>query len=317
MLTSSRAIVGDFYRTLATVPPNAWHDKISMPFDSDQEAETYPIVGQAPAMREWRNERLLSALREDKITIHNVSYEASFRVPMPTLRRDKTGQYRAKARDLAARAGWQHWNKLLSTLISNGAGSTYGTAYDGQYFFDTDHSLGYSGTIKNDLTSSEAAGLNVGTAAAPTSLEAALAILDSINYMRTFTDDQGELCNEDATGFVIMAPANLAGAIEAACNDNTVYSASSVGQSNPLKSRSLQLEPIMNARLTTTTVFYIFRTDGSVKPFINQSEQEPVMNVFEEGSEFTALNDQAAFMVKASRNVGYGEFLYAARCTLS
>lgn len=321
MLTSSRAIVGDFYKRVAATPPSAWADKIGWKQPSDQDAETYAMTGATPGMREWVNERLLSALREDKITIHNIPFEGSFTVPMDDLRRDKTGQYRVRAGELGARAGWQHWHKLMTPLLVEGDNSTYGTSYDGQYFFDTDHVVGDSGTIKNILTSTEVTPLEVVAAANPTSIEMAEAILGVINYMRRWNDDQGEPVNEDATGFLVMVPANLAAAAEAAAYDENLHNATFVGHSNPLKSRSVNVDVAMNPRFLTlasgdTAVFYVFRTDGVAKPLIAQTELEPVMNVLEEGSEYTAMNNKAAFMAKSSRNVGYGEWMYAARATL-
>ena len=64
------------------------------------------------------------------------------------MRRDKTGQIDIRIREQVQRAQ-AHWAKLLSDLII-AAEST--VCYDGQYFFDTDHSEGDSGTQDNDLS---------------------------------------------------------------------------------------------------------------------------------------------------------------------
>ena len=49
-----------------------------------------------------------------------------------------------------AERGRTHYASLLSTLIVNGATTV---CYDGQYFFDTDHSEGASGTQSNKIDS--------------------------------------------------------------------------------------------------------------------------------------------------------------------
>ena len=47
-----------------------------------------------------------------------------------------------------------HWASLLSTLIVNGESAT---CYDEQYFFDTDHSEGESGTQSNVISAAKRA----------------------------------------------------------------------------------------------------------------------------------------------------------------
>lgn len=319
---ASRAIVGEFYKTLATNPPMAWWSDVGWQQSSNQDAETYVMLGNVPAVRQWNGERQRASLRTDKITIYNEVYESSIEVPVEHLRRDKTGQHLARVRDLAARAGWQHWHKLLSTLVVNGGAATNGNAYDGTTFFSTTHSLGDSGTIINDLAAAQVPALNVGTATAPSESEMALAILGVINYMRRFTDDTGEPVNEDASGFLVMVPPNLAGAAESAVFNATLYNASGNPGPNPLISRGLQLKVANNPRLllldaNLTNDFFVFRTDAGVKPFILQEELAPTMQVLEDGSEFAKLTNNCMFGVKSSRGVGYGEWMFAARAALS
>src|ERR1051325_2608810 len=76
------------------------------------------------------------------LTIVNKTWESTIRIDADEQRRDKTGQIMVRVNELARRVA-THPNKLLSTLISSGASSA---CYDGQYFFDTDHSEGDSGT---------------------------------------------------------------------------------------------------------------------------------------------------------------------------
>ena len=78
---SSRAIIGRFYAALEQNPGVAWVDPISMEFDSDQATETYPWLGQAPAMREWIGGRLAKGFSENGISITNKKFEATLEIP--------------------------------------------------------------------------------------------------------------------------------------------------------------------------------------------------------------------------------------------
>ena len=110
--------------------------------------EEYAWLGQVPAMRQWIGGRDAKGLPEYNFTIRNVHYEATLDFLVRDLRRDKTGQCLTRIRELATRAN-AHWASLLSTLILNGASTD---CYDGEYFFDTDHSEGSSGNQSNDIS---------------------------------------------------------------------------------------------------------------------------------------------------------------------
>jgi len=85
----------------------------------------------------------------------------------------------------------------LTTLIVNGASSV---CYDGQYFFDNDHSEGDSGTQSNALSGAAATGTQ------PTAAEAEAALMACVAAILGYKDDQGEPMNEDAKAFRIMVP---------------------------------------------------------------------------------------------------------------
>ena len=141
-----------------------WVDPVSMLFTSDQASETYAWLGQSPAMREWIGGREAKGFRENGITIANKKYEATLEIPLDWMRRDKTGQIQVRIDEMAQRAN-AHWAKLLTALIEAGEAATLGTCYDGQYFFDTDHSEGDSGTQSNDIS------VDITTTTAPTAAE--------------------------------------------------------------------------------------------------------------------------------------------------
>jgi len=179
---SSRAIIGRYYATLESLGIPAWVNATSMEFNSNQDKETYKFLGQSPVFREWLGGRQHKGLKVNSIEIENKHYEATLDIDVSDIRRDKTGQIMVRVDDLARRTQ-DHWNSLLSTLILDGDG-TSGICYDGQEFFDTDHSEGDSGTQQNDIDATDVAALNL-TVTAPTAAEMSAAILEVIAYMHS------------------------------------------------------------------------------------------------------------------------------------
>lgn len=292
---SSRAIIGSFYDALEQNDGANWVNPLSMLFNSNQESETYVWLGQSPAMREWIGGRNAKGFRENGITIANKKYEATLEIPVDWMRRDKTGQILVRVNEMARRAN-AHWAGLLSTLIIAGESAV---CYDGQYFFDTDHSEGDSGSQSNSITS-KAVDIDV-----PTIAEMQNAILNGIQQLYGLKDDQGQPINEDATTFTVMVPVLFLQAAAAALGATVVAQTSNViAAVGNLGGFSVNLA--INPRLTWTTKFAVFRADGDVSPFIRQEEEGLKMTAIAEGSELEFTKDLHQYGIKAMRNVGYG-----------
>lgn len=306
---SSRAIIGRFYRALEQDMGEGWINSLAMLFSSDQESETYRWLGQAPAMREWIGGRLAKPMREDGITIFNRPFEATLEIPVDWLKRDKTGQIQVRINELAARAQ-SHWADLLTALILAGEGATLGNCYDGQYFFDTDHSEGSSGTQSNSIS------VDITTTTAPSVSDMQTAILTATQQIISFKDDQGLPMNSGARRFAVMVPvpfiASCAGALGAsviAQTDSTIKALGSLG--------GITFEMYFNPRLTWTTKFSLFRADGQVKPFIKQEEQGVQVAAVAENSELEFNDRMHHYGVSAKRNVGYGYWQHACLVTFT
>ena len=311
----SRAIIGEFYHRLSQLTGISWVGLISMLFDSNQESETYKWLGMVPQMREWVGGRQAKGFRENGITIANKKYESTLEVDVDDIRRDKTGQIMVRIGEQARRA-LSHWAKLLSTLIVNGVGSTNGLCYDGQYFFDSDHSEGDSGTQLNLLTATQVPKLNVGTATAPTIAEMIDAILGVIGYMLTYKDDQGEPMNEDARQFLVMiGTPQLWAPLMGALGQQVIAS----GVTNVLGTLDgFKIVGEFNPRLSAMTDdMVIFRTDSDVKALIRQEEEAIKVSAIAEGSELEFEDDVHHYGIKALRNVGYGYWQMATHSTFS
>jgi phage major head subunit gpT-like protein len=306
----SRAIIGEFYMRLEQNLGVSWVDPLTMLFQSDQESETYPWLGMAPAMREWIGGRQAKGFRENQITIANKKYESTMEVPVDWIRRDKTGQIMVRIAEQTERAN-AHWAKLLNQLILDGENTK---CYDEQFFFDTDHSEGDSGTQDNDIT------YDVTTTTAPTAGEMETAILKAIQQIIGFKDDQGEPMNENAQKFLVMVPVPFMSAAAAALGASIIIDAST-SRSNVIQLLSsmagFTVGLAVNPRLTWTTKLAIFRADGQLAPFIRQEEEAITVDAIAEGSEEEFKNDHHLYGIKAIRNVGYGYWQKSCLVTLT
>ena len=311
-ILSSRAVMGMYFARLEQNPGLAWVDGVSNLFDSDQNSETYAFLGMSPRMREWIGGRQAKGLSGNGVTIINRHYEATLELQKKDVRRDKTGQIRVRVEEFAD-AGLTHWASLLSQLILAGDSTV---CYDGQYFFDTDHSEGSSGVQSNSIsvTLSGLPALIHGSTTAPSVEEMQQAILRGVAAVIGFKDDKGEPMNESARTFLVMVPVGLY--LTAAAAVSAISTKALQQNFNPNFIEGLDIKVQMNPRLTWTTKFAVFRTDSPIKALIRQREQDEQVKAKAEGSEFEFDNDAWQFGIDAWRNVGYGYWQRAVLVTL-
>lgn len=312
-LLSSRAIRGMYFASMEANPGMAWIDKVANLFSSDQASETYNFLGQNPAMREWIGGRQAKGFSGQGVTVINKHYEATIEIQKKDWRRDKTPQLQTRMSEFALR-GQTHWASLLSALLI-AAPST--ACYDNQFFFDTDHSEGDSGTQNNDITVDISAlpCAAHGSVTAPSKEEMQQSILAGIMAIIGFKDDRGEPMNEDARSFLVTVPMPLYGVALAAVS--TLLNVALDQNINPNGLGDFNVEVVPIVRLTWTDSFAVFRTDSPIKAFICQTEQEVELKAKAEGSEYEFDNDAWQFGIDAWRGVGYGYWQRACYVTMT
>ncbi|WP_191085631.1 Mu-like prophage major head subunit gpT family protein [Roseococcus microcysteis] len=306
----SRAIIGQFYATLEQTQLPAWVGGTSFMVPSNQETEEYKWLGMTPAMREWIGARQAKGFRQNGLEIKNKVFESTLKVSVDDMRRDKTGQIMVRVDELAVRAAL-HPTRLLSDLINAGESTP---CYDGQFFFDTDHVEGKSGTQSNDLVYDISDQDTGGTPTAPTPATIQRAVLQAVAAILGFKDDQGEPMNETASEFICMVPPLFMGPAITALTSTTL----SLGEDNPLGRSGVgfTVRPAVNPRLNWTDKLAVFRTDGRVKPFIWQEEEGVQMRAVAEGSELEFNNREHHYGVTRICNAGYGYWQHACLTTL-
>ena len=286
----------------------SWAGGVSTTVSSNSEIENYNWLGTAPSMSEWVSEFKYSQVPNYNATLRNRDWQSGLDIAKGDIRRDKTMQIRALISQLGESAA-QHPEEIYSDMLltSETASGTdlYGKAWDGQAFYDTDHSYAnskFTTNQTNDLTATEVAALNVGTATAPTADEMADILVGMITHFWTLKDDQGRAINGNLRNFTVMAGTGpIAAAAAQAIGRETLTS----GESNPvlgLRQMGLgTLNVVLNPVLSSlTTKIFIMSPDGALRPFIKQ--EEVGLEVFEKDPGPDAKN----VLVGAKSTTGYG-----------
>lgn len=310
---TSRAIRGEFAKRLQIETPPAWFGAITNTFRSDMATEEYAFLDVVGPLREWVGGRQAQGFRDSSFTISNKHFEKTLKIEVKDMRRDKLDLLRAKVGDLVKRA-MTHPATMVSTLIKNGESQL---CYDGQYFFDTDHSEGSSGSQSNDI-SVDISALPVatgGTTTSPAVAEFQLAIAQAVQQMMKFVDPAGEPMNEEAGSFLVMVPPSFYNvAMTALATPAQVAETQTV--LDALKS-DYAIRAVVNPRLSAwTTKFAVFNTDGFIKPFVFQRETAIRVSAKAEGSEYEFDNDAHHYGVDYWGNAAYGLWHKACLVTL-
>lgn len=285
-----------FYPRVCTVVPSQGAD------------ESYGWMGDMPSVREWVGERRFKQLRSAGFTLVNKHWELSLEFQRTTIDDDRYGMIRPSLANMAVRAR-QHPDKLLFDLI-NAAGSS--VCYDGQYFFDTDHAWGDSGTQSNLLTYAAATGTT------PTAEEWRLSLEQAIVAMLGFKDDAGEYLMQPTAkpigNLVAVVPLSQMGVATRALNQ--MFALETSGSVVAATSNVLLERPTL-----VPTPFYsvaaswdLYNTGGPIRPFVFQ-DREP-LRFQTKGFEDIEFKEIKA-MTEARYNVGYGEWACGVRTTFT
>ena len=282
-------------------PPAPWFDMLANKVTSDKDSEVYTWLGSAPRMRAWKGGRKPATLGQNEFRVPNLEFETSLEIPTRWLSRDHTGQLRMKIAELGESAA-DHKFELISATIDNAPATV---CYDGQYFYDTDHQEGES-PVQSNITS-----VDITTPTAPTAAEMETAILTAIQNMYGIVDDKGRKTNGSAKSFAVMVPLFAMRALASALKADVLLEGGQARSSNMRAVGSLMgltIEGIVNPRLTWTDKFSVFRTDGAIKPFVYQVEEEPITSVLAEGSDEEVKNKRHLYAIDASYNTGLNQW---------
>jgi phage major head subunit gpT-like protein len=255
---------------------------------SDGANEEYSWLGQMPAVREWLGDRVFNELRAARFVIENRLWESSLLLAKTDLSDDRHGQYDLVMPEMAKRAG-QHPDKLLLELIVAGEDTA---CFDGEFFFDTDHAWGDSGTQDNDLTYA------AGSGTTPTAAEWKAAFVAAVEAILGYKDDRGEPYQgrfvDRMTDLVCVVPIEQRQVAHEAIEQTIVSNTTNVVIDKP--------RIVTSPGLTDATKFYTFATGQFMKPFVFQA-REPLSRQIK-GLDDIETKD-AKFMTQARYDLGY------------
>lgn len=303
-----KGFIGSFYNAYDPELNPTWATQLSFEVESSQESEVVRWLGASPQFQLWKGERIAQNIPIFTQIMSNSLYEATLQVDKFDFNNQKFGLINRVFANMGAvvRA---HWNLLLTALLEANP-----LAYDGQNFFDTDHTLGgQSGTMANDLTSANFASLAVNDVANVTQTEAALILLQVIPQFYTFKFNNGEPMNGEAKRFGVIVPAKFLGAFNGAVKSERLET----GQSNPIYGMGIEVIP--NARLTAANNYiYPVRLDAGMRQPFLRAEPAPIeMAWLGEGTTYAFEQHKYATGLESTRTVAPGAWESILRCTLS
>ena len=301
-VAASRSLTAKFNRESSAV--KTWYPTIATIAPSDGADESYGILGAMPSVREYLGDRQYSKLRGATYTLANKEWEVSLEIEKKDIADDRLSLYDGALTSLSQRAA-RHPDKLLMQTIVNGESTV---CFDGQYFFDTDHSWGSSGSQDNDLTGAAATGTQ------PTVAEFLASYETMRAQMLSFVDDNGEPLHEDViTGmdsgmqFVALVPPEFETVAKTAFNQTLKGN----GESNIILDRPTVC---CSTHLTSAAKWYLFRVDVPLKPFIFQA-REPLASTTAGMDDMNTKTMQ--FGTYARYNIGYGAWWNAVLYTFT
>lgn len=293
-----RDLTAKFDNRVAAATP--FYPTVCYDASSVRTSEKYGWIGNMPGMREWLGERQFSELRAANFVLENKHWESSLLIKKTDLADDNLGQYGPVLEQLGIEAA-HHPDELWFSVLEQGESTA---CFDGQFFFDTDHVWGNSGSQSNDITST------VVSTSAPTVAEIKTAIRKMIRTMLAFKNDQGKLYNRPTVGrlndLTLLVPLALRDLVYDALESELISNSSNVVVDRP--------NIVSSPYLTSDVKLYLFKTGEAVKPFVFQ-RREPLTRMMK-GIDDLETKD-VKFMTEARYNVGYFAWWTSILCTLT
>lgn len=252
-------------------------------------------LGAAPQMRKWLDEKRAQGLNKFNYDVTVERYEASIEIDMDAFYDARFAIYDSRIKEMGQNASRLVYN-MVSDLIKNGSAAT---CYDGQFFFDTDHSEGDSGVQSNLLT-------GTGTSAAQITTD----FYTALTAINGFKDDKGVPLQPSQFRPIVWIP-NNATVVQ---RFKELQKAEMISTTDNILVNSFDL--VIDPRLTDTNDWYMFRSDGILKPFIVVKREDPsYKDNFSSRADDVFMRRIGVASVEARCVAAYGMWQQAAKIT--
>lgn len=285
-ITNRRSLTARF--DMGRQRANPFYPEIATIANSDGAEEEYGGLGSVPGMREWLGDRQFHRLRGFRYAVPNKDYESSIEVERNDIEDARLVKYGPILEEMGVEAE-HHPDELMFDLLI--AGET-GECLDGQFFFDTDHVWGDSGTQSNDLEAAAATGTT------PTEAEFRTAYHAARAAMLGFRKDNGKFYHRPTitpmNDLMVLVPPHHQEVATQALYKTLV----DAGETNIVLDRPR----IVAIPHLSADKFYLLKTGDPLKPFLFQWRRRIARQV-------KGMDDRefkvAKFMVDARYAGGY------------
>jgi len=254
----NKATIASVFTSLKTTFNNAFDAAPSqwqltaMLVPSGSSQNDYTWLSLFPKMRKWIGDKVIKALEAFKYTVVNDDWEATVEVDRNDIEDDNLGIYAPQAQ-MAGYSAKQLPDEIVADLKNNAFANT---CYDGQYFYDTDHSVA-SSSVSNK-------GVAVLSGATQAAAEASYGAARTA--IMSFRDD------EDRPLGLVPDTLEVPPALETTGRRLVEMDKLADDTPNPYKGTA---KLVVNPRLTSTTAWFLHVTSMPVKPFVYQERKAP------------------------------------------
>jgi len=262
---------------------------LAMEMPSTTAVEEYHWIGDLPGFEEWKQDRAMGGMQRKKITMANKDWSNGVRVHRNEISDDKLGLAMKKVQMLASKAARHKSDLLVKVLLNGFDGAQFptlgdGLAYDGKFFFATNHAFG-SNKLSIPLTEG--------------GLDQAQQALGDLT-----TDDGADPLEMSGTT-LIVGKKNEATALRLTGLGLLINQAGTASGGNIYQGK---FKVIVSPRIRGVYANYWFLTDDSqpVKPLIVQ-DREPITTAAQVdwSNEDMFKRGQMNFGAQARYNIGY------------
>ena len=263
--------------------PSIW-EKTTMKVPSGSSQNDYTWLSRFPKMIKWLGSKTVKVLKAFTYTVINDDYEATVEVDRNDIEDDNLGIYAPMAKEAGFSS--KQLPDELDAELKNDAFTNL--CYDGQYFYDTDHSVA-GASVSNKGTAALSAATK--TLVAASYGAARLAIMN-------FKDDEGRPLGLIPN--ILEVPPALEATAKLICNNQKLED----DKPNPYVGTA---EVLVNPRLTSSTKWMLHVTNRPLKPFIYQERKSPAfVQQTNPDTEDVFMRKKFKFGAEARAAGGYG-----------
>ena len=254
--------------------------------------EVFGFMDRIPKMRKSVGERQFENLVSRAVEIEVDKYFGDIEVDADDIEDDNLGIYASRIDMMGMQA--KKWpDQLFIEAVQAGATKL---AYDGQYFFDTDHPV-------NMDDPASAVQANKFTSKSLTKANYAEVRATMMSYKGVDGQPLGVRPN------LLVVPPALEDAGRTILNAEFIAQ----GETNTMKGTADLL--VIPELANEATTWYLLATSWPIRPFVFVRRSVPVMRSLDASSEHLILKDKYVLSTKARGAVGYGPWFLAAKAT--